>query len=147
MARKVKEYKNDVSELKVGDIYYAVETLQGRRSFGMFNINPVIGRKVVISEIKPDSDNSGLLEISFKDGNDSLCYTGHFTPDTPNWHLEMPHIDLYSSPEQAMYVMRPRAAAPVEEAYKKLTEMQIDIARDLARASVEFGLVEPVKKK
>lgn len=150
MARKAKEYKNDVSELKLGDIYYAVETLEAERTFGMFRINPVVGRKVTISDIGPREDDPSKIRIAFDDEDGRFCFAGSFTPDTPNWHLQVREgLDLYSSPEQAMYVMRPLAAAPVEDAYKKLTDMQIDIARDLARAATAFGLVESgtVKKK
>lgn len=151
MARKAKEkYKNDVSELKVGDVYYSVEVQNDKKTFGPFNINPVIGRKVVIADIGPDVENPMMIRIAFRDEDGKFCYAGTFKSDEPNWHLEvMQGFDLYSSPEQAMFVMRPKAAQPVEEAYNDLLNMQVDIARSLAKASVEFGLISPefLKKK
>lgn len=129
-----------VSDIRVGDVYYALVRNPHVQKEGVVRYRSVTGCVMKVIDIGRDYSGFMIVKLLRTDGRDSSPYEVHEFPEDACDRLSCPNADFYSDPREAVRDMEAMHLNAVTPVLRDVKAVEREYLLNRAEAEKAFGL-------
>ncbi len=129
-----------VSDIRVGDVYYALVRNPHIQEKGVVKYRSATGCVMKVTDIDRVNSDFMIIKLLRTDGRSSIPYKVYEFTEGSSDHLSCPNVDFYSAPREAVRAMEDMYLNAVTPVLRNVKAVEQEYLLIRAEAEKVFGL-------